>query len=95
MWSNLCPQEVRNIEDCIGVVSSAGTAPRIPPRCAAPVAQLEACIEAHQLLADERTDRCTGPQPINGPAAAAAVAAAAAGEGGGDGGGGGKKSGRA
>lgn len=64
MWSNLCPQEVRGIEDCLGVASSAGTAPRIPQRCAPQAARLEACIEAHQLLADERTDRCTGPQPI-------------------------------
>jgi hypothetical protein len=67
MWSNLCPKEVRSIEDCLGVASSAGAAPRIPPRCAHRAAELEACITAHQLLADERTDRCTGPQPIGGP----------------------------
>jgi hypothetical protein len=67
MWSNLCPQEVRGIEDCLGVSSSAGAAPRIPQRCAPQAARLEACIEAHQLLADERTDRCSGPQPIPAP----------------------------
>jgi hypothetical protein len=67
MWSNLCPQEVRGIEDCLGVASSAGAAPRIPAKCATQAARLEACIEAHQQLADERTDRCTGPQPV-GPA---------------------------
>lgn len=70
MWSNLCPKEVRNIEDCLGVASSSGAAPRIPPRCAHRAAELEACIAAHQQLADERTDRCTGPQPIGGPARA-------------------------
>jgi len=90
MWSNLCPEEVRGIEDCIGV-SSTSAAPRgIPPRCATKVALLEACIEAHQLLADERTDRCTGPQPVrDGPGAAAAAAGGggAAGEGGAGGGG--------
>jgi hypothetical protein len=55
---------VRAIEDCIGISSSIGKAPIIPKHCADRAALLEACIESHQAIADEKTNRCSGPQPI-------------------------------
>jgi hypothetical protein len=36
----------------------------IPKHCADRAALLEACIEAQQALASERTGRCSGAQPI-------------------------------
>ena len=63
---------MRAIEDCIGISSVAGRAPAIPKRCQDRAALLEACIESKQALAEARTGRCSGPQPI--PAAAAAEA---------------------
>jgi hypothetical protein len=67
---------VRAIEDCIGIGSSAGKAPVIPKRCQDRAALLEACIESKQVLAEAKTSRCAGPQPI--PAAGDAAAAPAA-----------------
>jgi len=66
---------VRAIEDCIGISSSAGRSPAIPKSCQDRAALLEACIESKQALAEARTTRCSGPQPIDAPVSAAAAAA--------------------
>ena len=83
---------MRAIEDCIGISSVAGRAPAIPKRCQDRAALLEACIESKQALAEARTGRCSGPQPI--PAAAAAEAGGGAGASGGEEGGAPVKRGR-
>jgi hypothetical protein len=62
---------VRAIEDCIGISNSAGRAPFIPAHCADRAALLEACVEAQQSVAQEKTGRCKGAQPIPKPAPAA------------------------
>lgn len=58
---------VRAIEDCIGIGDSSGKAPLIPKHCQDRAALLEACLEAKQVVAEERTNRCQGPQPISKP----------------------------
>ncbi|GBF87611.1 hypothetical protein Rsub_00322 [Raphidocelis subcapitata] len=81
IFSGLCPAEVRAIEDCIGIGSSAGKAPIIPKRCQDRAALLEACIESKQTIAKARTERCAGPQPVGPPRGAAAGEAGGEGEG--------------
>jgi hypothetical protein len=54
----------RDVEDCIGISNSIGRAPIIPSHCAERAARLEACVQSKQALAEERTNRCQGPQPI-------------------------------
>jgi hypothetical protein len=71
--SNPARAAVRAIEDCIGIGSSAGKAPIIPKRCQDRAALLEACLESKQAIAEAKTSRCSGPQPI--PAAPEAAPA--------------------
>eukprot|EP00877_Chromochloris_zofingiensis_P005805 jgi/Chrzof1/15225/Cz09g32040.t1 len=64
IFYSVCPKEVRAIEDCIGISKSIGKAPVIPAHCAHRAAALEACIEAQQILAEQKINRCVGPQPV-------------------------------
>lgn len=64
LFARLCPAEVAAIEDCIGISKSIGGCPAIPKRCADRAALLEACLDAQQAVAEERTTRCQGPQPL-------------------------------
>ncbi|KAI8473190.1 MAG: hypothetical protein J3K34DRAFT_519200 [Monoraphidium minutum] len=85
---------VRAIEDCIGIGSSAGKAPVIPKRCQDRAALLEACLESKQALAEAKTSRCSGPQPIPPPTAAGGGGGAADPAAGADGAGAPKRRGR-
>jgi hypothetical protein len=59
------PAAARDLDDCLGVSTSICKAPAIPKRCQAKADALEACVQAHQALAQERTGRCSGPQRVD------------------------------
>lgn len=78
IFAYLCPTEVRGIEDCIGIPSSLGKAPILPARCAHKGVLLEACLEAQQALAEQRTTSCGGARPYKKGADASAIPGGAA-----------------
>lgn len=76
IFSGLCPQEARALEDCIGGSSSSGPATRVPKRCEHHSDLLNACIEAQIELADlKHAATCESTKQQKAATAAAAAAA--------------------